>query len=170
MAIQFYPMLDGMKELSLEQRRDAADPAVKILLKRWAAPEAVLIQHRDEAFKLVQEYGLAEHDVQLHSDGVGTHPSNRGTEILDTTNVERKTEGFYKTGISLAQCAGAACVKRIKGKVGDEYEAANIKVVAQSGGVLAPVTPGSLRDFSICLLYTSPSPRDQRGSRMPSSA
>ena len=27
-----------------------------------------------------------------------------------------------------------------------------------------------LREFNICLLYTSPSPRDQRGSRMPSSA
>ena len=26
------------------------------------------------------------------------------------------------------------------------------------------------RGFSVCLLYTSPSPRDQRGSRMPSSA
>ena len=25
-------------------------------------------------------------------------------------------------------------------------------------------------DFEFCLLYTSPSPRDQRGSRMPSSA
>ena len=25
-------------------------------------------------------------------------------------------------------------------------------------------------DYSNCLLYTSPSPRDQRGSRMPSSA
>ena len=25
-------------------------------------------------------------------------------------------------------------------------------------------------DFEACLLYTSPSPRDQRGSRMPSSA
>ena len=25
-------------------------------------------------------------------------------------------------------------------------------------------------DFRCCLLYTSPSPRDQRGSRMPSSA
>ena len=25
-------------------------------------------------------------------------------------------------------------------------------------------------DFMSCLLYTSPSPRDQRGSRMPSSA
>ena len=28
----------------------------------------------------------------------------------------------------------------------------------------------SLGEFSACLLYTSPSPRDQRGSRMPSSA
>ena len=29
---------------------------------------------------------------------------------------------------------------------------------------------GALDKHSICLLYTSPSPRDQRGSRMPSSA
>ena len=29
---------------------------------------------------------------------------------------------------------------------------------------------GSLQSSKICLLYTSPSPRDQRGSRMPSSA
>ena len=28
----------------------------------------------------------------------------------------------------------------------------------------------TLADYNICLLYTSPSPRDQRGSRMPSSA
>ena len=27
-----------------------------------------------------------------------------------------------------------------------------------------------IEQFNICLLYTSPSPRDQRGSRMPSSA
>ena len=30
--------------------------------------------------------------------------------------------------------------------------------------------PDRFDQFSICLLYTSPSPRDQRGSRMPSSA
>ena len=29
---------------------------------------------------------------------------------------------------------------------------------------------GGRTAFGICLLYTSPSPRDQRGSRMPSSA
>ena len=30
--------------------------------------------------------------------------------------------------------------------------------------------PVSVAQHSVCLLYTSPSPRDQRGSRMPSSA
>ena len=30
--------------------------------------------------------------------------------------------------------------------------------------------PHAANDTSACLLYTSPSPRDQRGSRMPSSA
>ena len=38
---------------------------------------------------------------------------------------------------------------------------------AAAGGPLALVRTG---DHIICLLYTSPSPRDQRGSRMPSSA
>ena len=37
---------------------------------------------------------------------------------------------------------------------------------------LAPNQPGKGRNvwYCFCLLYTSPSPRDQRGSRMPSSA
>ena len=33
-----------------------------------------------------------------------------------------------------------------------------------------PVFKKGVEDLEICLLYTSPSPRDQRGSRMPSSA
>ena len=32
------------------------------------------------------------------------------------------------------------------------------------------VETGTFEGYSVCLLYTSPSPRDQRGSRMPSSA
>ena len=32
------------------------------------------------------------------------------------------------------------------------------------------IGPNNVRDIVACLLYTSPSPRDQRGSRMPSSA
>ena len=37
-------------------------------------------------------------------------------------------------------------------------------------GDLPAIEAGESEWFEVCLLYTSPSPRDQRGSRMPSSA
>ena len=38
------------------------------------------------------------------------------------------------------------------------------------GEVVRLTSEGFAIKFKVCLLYTSPSPRDQRGSRMPSSA
>ena len=45
---------------------------------------------------------------------------------------------------------------------------ANIGLIPDSGG--SWVLPRLIGQARACLLYTSPSPRDQRGSRMPSSA
>ena len=45
----------------------------------------------------------------------------------------------------------------------------NIKK-GEAVGLLGPNGSGKTTLFYSCLLYTSPSPRDQRGSRMPSSA
>ena len=42
--------------------------------------------------------------------------------------------------------------------------------LSTSSGAVTIGPGGSDADVHICLLYTSPSPRDQRGSRMPSSA
>ena len=44
-----------------------------------------------------------------------------------------------------------------------------IAVASDIGKVWAHLGPW-IKDFGICLLYTSPSPRDISGSRMPSSA
>ena len=38
------------------------------------------------------------------------------------------------------------------------------------GSLIEPVAMKGLTRYSVCLLYTSPSPRDKRQSRMPSSA
>ena len=42
-------------------------------------------------------------------------------------------------------------------------------VIPEDGGVREKEEE-KVEEFYNCLLYTSPSPRDQRGSRMPSSA
>ena len=49
---------------------------------------------------------------------------------------------------------------RLKANSESFFAAAGYKLEQQGGD----------RGYSACLLYTSPSPRDQRGSRMPSSA
>ena len=41
---------------------------------------------------------------------------------------------------------------------------------AKNGGRAEAIRLDVSSEQSVCLLYTSPSPRDQRGSRMPSSA
>ena len=46
----------------------------------------------------------------------------------------------------------------------------NSNQTPQSAGSSIPAISTPNNVFSRCLLYTSPSPRDQRGSRMPSSA
>ena len=52
--------------------------------------------------------------------------------------------------------------------------AGNVSAVSTSDGFVIDIYPGPptfvSMTFDTCLLYTSPSPRDQRGSRMPSSA
>ena len=49
------------------------------------------------------------------------------------------------------------------------------QALVELGGIRKPISialvpEANVGDYVICLLYTSPSPRDQRGSRMPSSA
>ena len=44
------------------------------------------------------------------------------------------------------------------------------KVKGKVAELRAAIEADNLADMKTCLLYTSPSPRDQRGSRMPSSA
>ena len=55
--------------------------------------------------------------------------------------------------------------QRFNREISDDLARAIVSAFA-----LVAVADGDLAESEICLLYTSPSPRDQRGSRMPSSA
>ena len=64
----------------------------------------------------------------------------------------------------------AARLKELEAKMGepgfwDNQDVAN-EIISELKSIKARIDPVQ----EVCLLYTSPSPRDQRGSRMPSSA
>ena len=78
---------------------------------------------------------------------------------LDWTerDVAQTTPDFPTDANSLARTARNLSLRDLKSLMGLSDE-------------LARLNRDRFRSFEDCLLYTSPSPRDQRGSRMPSSA
>ena len=82
------------------------------------------------------------------------------------------TGGFDLGGLDIgALLAQAQSVQNQLEAAQNQLAESNFEGTAGGGLVRATVTgTGELDALTICLLYTSPSPRDQRGSRMPSSA
>ena len=64
-------------------------------------------------------------------------------------------------------------IENLKAKIDEKEILKGLNLNIKQGEVHAIMGPngsGKSTLSNICLLYTSPSPRDQRGSRMPSSA
>ena len=71
-----------------------------------------------------------------------------------------------KMAIALAALGGIGIIHKNNSPEEQAEEVRKVKKF-ESGIVRDPIT---IKSTNSCLLYTSPSPRDQRGSRMPSSA
>ena len=59
-------------------------------------------------------------------------------------------------------------LSNVEGEAGSSFS--TIRDINKMAVVVVTSNRGLAGAFNTCLLYTSPSPRDQRGSRMPSSA
>ena len=70
-------------------------------------------------------------------------------------------------GEGLSKRLGSLSIGQLRG---EGTEATSLASLLARIGTADPVVPQAAMQDITCLLYTSPSPRDQRGSRMPSSA
>ena len=90
-----------------------------------------------------------------------------------TRNVKaHKVSGYAAVVLSLKKTGvppGDATAEQLDfmAELADQYSFGELRVTHEQNVVLSDV---KISDLYACLLYTSPSPRDQRGSRMPSSA
>ena len=93
--------------------------------------------------------------------------SMRKIETLMNVAISNNHEYWSKANTSVETIDGVSYV-RLHGNLIAEVDDNGIKLY--DGGWQSNTTKSRLNAILTCLLYTSPSPRDQRGSRMPSSA
>ena len=140
--------------------------------------------HRGADFEDVTLGDFLSSGIALGS-AIDAHPSTGGTgsmilSAIERTNLVSKTN--TNLGIILLVRPLAKLVQRgaaitppniaaeIETLTGAESRAVYQAIAKAKAGGLASVDKHDVNDADGCLLYTSPSPRDQRGSRMPSSA
>ena len=96
------------------------------------------------------------------------HGERNGIYIIDLNQTLNRLEEAYTYVRDLVAGGGTILFVGTKRQAQD-----SIQFYADKAGmpyVNQRWLGGMLTNFQTCLLYTSPSPRDQRGSRMPSSA
>ena len=106
-----------------------------------------------------------------------------GKDLTDLETDERACEGIFLAFQYPVEIPGVSNLAMLKAAVNsirkyngqDEMSAGDFLKLIREKAALVEMKQEFLKrsvneGFSGCLLYTSPSPRDQRGSRMPSSA
>ena len=107
--------------------------------------------------------------------GQGSQKPSMGSEWVDHESWELVDEASQACGRDVSQLLLHADAEELKQTRNSQLTTFVLSMVVldavERTGVAPNLTAGhSLGEYSACLLYTSPSPRDQRGSRMPSSA
>ena len=136
-------------------------------------------------------FDKADYIVSFNADFLGTwispieyaHDYAKGRKIDDVTHAHMSKHVQVESHMSVT---GSNADNRIMVKPSEQgtaiaYLYQQVQGTGASSGGLNPKAESALKKLAsqltrargkslICLLYTSPSPRDQRGSRMPSSA
>ena len=136
---------------------------------------------RDDLFSL--EF-LEDEDTQYCFDFIGTDLIMSSTDgVIKTTSLSSLVDIDTNTQYTFLKKDEPVPIEQTIGEgtnnffiEGNEISTSNLTIgpAGITGGSITlngeVVTISNVGDSFTCLLYTSPSPRDQRGSRMPSSA
>ena len=116
-------------------------------------------------YELSKDMGLDNKDVLDAAEKLSIAAKSHSSSISEVE--AGKIRNLLKQGRKPAEAAkppGKAILSVKKA------EAAAVKPAASAPSKPAPAKPAQAPSPTACLLYTSPSPRDKRQSRMPSSA
>ena len=141
-----------------------------VLEKKFGAPQIV-----NDGVTIAKEIELEDHIENTGVSLIRQAASKTNDAAGDgTTTATVLAHGVVKAGLrNVAAGANAISLKRGIDKAADFLVGKieeNAKPITDNNSIAQVGAISAGNDDEVCLLYTSPSPRDQRGSRMPSSA
>ena len=148
----------AVETMSVAQRIQAARPQMAAIKEKYDSARAQLVYLRDAIFEILLAFKLMYY-ATINCMQIGTHPSNRGDNMIEPQDIPKKLKNFVKYGVSADEMKRACVLARPEGQKGNEYEEKNITCVQKASGQLAPVAPGSLRYFTITCGHTNQSMR-----------
>ena len=110
-------------------------------------------------------------DLQIKSSRVVLATDSAVNKLKELKLAENADGSFLRMGVKPGGCSGLSYemffdTEKYENDFTEQYGEVSIVVDGQSVDHIR----GATLDYKDCLLYTSPSPRDKRQSRMPSSA
>ena len=96
---------------------------------------------------------------------LGPNGAGKTTLVLHLNGIHPTMQGEVRIAGELVDSKNKETLKQIRGKVGIVFQDPDDQLFMPTVGEDVAFGP-----YNICLLYTSPSPRDRQKSRMPSSA
>ena len=145
------------RETTLRRRR-------RLELNQRRVDDAERAERETSAELMSAEWAAGQHARARDSVAVATFPSPVRAQPVHSRSDRLGDEAFMDSSVSFMASAG-------RHEFTTEMRTA---VVRKASALLTSVRRSSFQSPELlsvrCLLYTSPSPRDQRGSRMPSSA
>ena len=125
-----------------------------------------------------EEVGKGKHELMLSKQVIAAHGWCKGKGALRTLNKPDPGDVIYYYRAGYGFIASAAATNQNSVQTNEIFNASReymrpvteVKILKEGQVVTAAEIKSATGRTTSCLLYTSPSPRDQRGSRMPSSA
>ena len=131
----------------------------------WRPVERAVITHaHSDHARMGSAHYLAHHD------SAGTLRNRLGADIALQTLAYGEVINHHGVRVSLHPAGHVLGSAQVRVEQGGQVWVASGDYKLEDDGTCPPFEPVRCHTFITCLLYTSPSPRDQRGSRMPSSA
>ena len=143
---------------NLAEKVASVAPVINHMLQEFEAAESQQSQQIQalgyELRCMLAKHGLS-YQERIHHDFVGTHPCNRSYQMLTPVDVHDLLHIITCKGWNNDETSLACAMEVPPNGDGEKMRLSNVDLVTKAGGLLAPISPETIRALTVCCSHTT---------------